>query len=150
MPHQINRKLCTLYRYVQSHCQHNRSSSKLHYEYKKCYWNARWTLPTHSKPTRNLLSPMKNGFRPFQSTTDNLVFLQHHIFQAFAKQHFLTTYFNYTKAFDTIQQANIVQQLLQLNISGKMTTFIQNFLLQSIFSVHTSNSRHYLLTKRVH
>ncbi len=91
--------------------------------------------------SRNLLTPVQHGFRPFRSTTDNLVFLQHQIHQAFAHQnHLLAIFFDFTKAFDTVRRDSIITQLLQWNIRGKMTTFIQNFLHERYFYVRIGDT----------
>ncbi|XP_072375293.1 uncharacterized protein [Diabrotica undecimpunctata] len=84
----------------------------------------------------NLIDAAQSKFRPNRSTMDNLELLQTEITQAISnKNDVITVVLDLESAFDTINTAAIIRKLEQLNLTGNIPTFINNFLQERSFKV---------------
>lgn len=90
--------------------------------------------------TRNLIAKEQCGFRKFHSTTDNLVYLENAIQNAFINQENLVAVsFDIEKAFDMTWRYGILQQIYEWGIRGNLPKFIESFLLERRFSVRVGD-----------
>ncbi|XP_072397974.1 uncharacterized protein [Diabrotica undecimpunctata] len=96
----------------------------------------------------NLIDAAQSKFRPNRSTMDNLELLQTKITQAISnKNDVITVALDLESALDTINTADIIRKLEQLNLTGNILTFINNFLQERSFKVvanEKTSTSHYL------
>lgn len=95
----------------------------------------RWILESE-----NLLNNAQCAFRPARSTTDQLLYLQHSINEAFSKKHrLLAVFFDCSRAFDLTWRYKILEKLHDWNFRGKLPMFIKNFLANRSFQTKIGN-----------
>jgi len=83
-----------------------------------------------------LITNMQSGFRKHKSTTDNLVWLETFIREAFVqKQHAVAIFFDLEKAYDTTWKHGIMKDLFDVGLCGRLPMFIQGFLQNRQFQV---------------
>ncbi|XP_072403074.1 uncharacterized protein [Diabrotica undecimpunctata] len=85
----------------------------------------------------NLIDAAQWGFRPNQSTMDNLVPLQTEIIQAVSNKttDVIIVALDLESAFDTINRAAVIRKLEQLNLTGNILIFKNNYLQERSFKV---------------
>ena len=79
----------------------------------------------------NLLTKKQSGFRPGDSTTNQLLYLLDEIHQAFAltsKDFVLSVFLDISKAFDKVWYDGLIFKLEQNGISGNILKLFQNYL----------------------
>ena len=79
----------------------------------------------------NLLNPNQSGFRPGDSTVNQLISITHTIFKAFDCNPFLdvrSVYLDISKAFDRVWHDGLIYKLKRCGVSGKLLSLIQSFL----------------------
>ena len=89
--------------------------------------------------TKNIITPYQHGFRQHHSTTDNLIFIESSICNAFYnKQHLIAVALDMEKAYDMLWRYRIIKILSELNIHGNMLHFITNFLKKRYINVRVN------------
>ena len=81
--------------------------------------------------TNNLITKNQSGFRPGDSTTNQLLYLVNEIHQAFEDQKFLevrAVFLDISKAFDKVWHDGLIFKLKQNGVSGSLLMFFQNYL----------------------
>ena len=81
--------------------------------------------------TNNLITKIQSGFRPGDSTTNQLLYLIDEIHQAFdCTESFevRAVFVNISKAFDKVWHEGLVSKLAQNGISGNLLKLFQNYL----------------------
>ena len=79
----------------------------------------------------NLITNNQSGFRPGDSTTDQLLYLVNEIHQAFENPKSLevrAVFLDISKAFDKVWHDGLIFKLMQNGISGSLLMFFQNYL----------------------
>ena len=79
----------------------------------------------------NILDPNQSGFRPCDSTINQLLTIVHSIFQAFDCNPTLevrSVYLDISKAFDRVWHKGLIYKLRRCGISGKLLTLFESFL----------------------
>ena len=79
----------------------------------------------------NLITKNQSGFRPGDSTTNQLLYLLDEIHQAFDSTKFLevrTVFLDISKAFDKVWHDGLIFKLEQNGISGNLLRLLQNYL----------------------
>ena len=79
----------------------------------------------------NLLNPNQSGFRPGDSTVNQLISITHTIFKAFDCNPSLdvrSVYLDISKAFDRVWHDGLIYKLKRCGVSGKLLSLIQSFL----------------------
>ena len=79
----------------------------------------------------NLLNPNQSGFRPGDSTVNQLISITHTIFKAFDCNPSLdvrSVYLDISKAFDKVWHNGLIYKLKRCGVSGKLLSLIQSFL----------------------
>ena len=94
----------------------------------------------------SIIKPYQSGFRTAHSTLDPLVSLQSDISLALIdKQYCIAIFLDITKAFDNVWHRGILDILHDMNMSGNLPRFIQDFLSGRTYQVkienHFSNSK---------
>ena len=100
--------------------------------------NARlsWHLETNM-----LLSDKQCGFRKGRSTTDHLVRFETFIREAFAKdKHVVAVFFDLEKAYDKTWKKGILRNLHEMDIRGRLATFVEGFLQHRTFAVRAGST----------
>ena len=81
--------------------------------------------------SQELLSPNQSGFRPGDSTVNQLLSIKHTIFKAFDCNPPLdvrSVYLDISKAFDRVWQDGLIYKLKRCGVSGQLLSLIQSFL----------------------
>ena len=81
--------------------------------------------------TNNLITKNQSGFRPGDSTTNQLLYLVNEIHQAFEDPKFLevrAVFLDISKAFDKVWHDGLIFKLKQNGVSGSLLMFFQNYL----------------------
>ena len=81
--------------------------------------------------TNNLISKNQSGFRPGDSTTNQLLYLLDEIHQAFDSTESLevrAVFLDISKAFDKVRHEGLIFKLEQNGVSGNMLKLFQNYL----------------------
>jgi len=87
-----------------------------------------------------LLDKHQSGFTPKRSTLDNLLRLSQEINDGFINDEFtVAIFFDLEKAFDKIHQGAIILKLQELNIKGRMLSFLTDFLNSRTFKIRLGN-----------
>ena len=95
-----------------------------------------WTLENMGS-----LNPSQYGFRPFRSTLDPLIQLDHDIRSAFSRRHMvLAVSFDLEKAYDTTWRRGILEEMHRIGLRGNLPTFISGLLSRRSFKVRVGNS----------
>ena len=90
--------------------------------------------------TNNKITPYQFGFRQHHSTIDALNYLTTNIQNAFAKnEHVVAIFFDLEKAFDTTWRQGLINNLLNMGLTGNIVYFLKNFLLNRSFKVKIGN-----------
>ena len=79
----------------------------------------------------SLLNPNQSGFRPGDSTVNQLLSIVHSIFTAFDCNPTLdvrSVYLDISKAFDRVWHQGLIYKLRRCGVSGKLLTLMQSFL----------------------
>ena len=79
----------------------------------------------------NLLNPNQSGFRPGDSTVNQLISITHTIFKAFDRNPSLdvrSVYLDISKAFGRVWHDGLIYKLRRCGVSGKLLSLIQSFL----------------------
>ena len=79
----------------------------------------------------NLLNPNQSGFRPGDSTVNQLISITYTIFKAFDCNPSLdvhSVYLDISKAFDRVWHDGLIYKLKRCGVSGKLLSLIQSFL----------------------
>ena len=82
--------------------------------------------------TNNLITKNQSGFRPGDSTTNQLLYLLDEIHQAFDSTKSFevrTVFLDISKAFDKVWHDGIIFKLEQNGISGNLLKLVQNYLI---------------------
>ena len=83
-----------------------------------------------------LLSSVQCGFRKRRSATDHLVCLETFVREAFVQQqHTVAVLFDLEKAYDTTSNCEIMEDLHDSSLRGRLPTFIEGFLKNRQFRV---------------
>ena len=92
--------------------------------------------------SNNHLLGFQSGFRSDLSTTDNLVRLKTFIRDTFIKKEHIVAlfFFNLEKAYDITWRYSILKDIHKLELSGRLPTFIENFLADSTMQVRVGSS----------
>ena len=86
--------------------------------------------------TTKLITEYQSGFRSQRSRMDQLILLEIFIREAsIKKEHLVAVFFDLEKAYDTTWKYDIVKDLKNLALEGRMPIFIQNFLQDRRFRV---------------
>lgn len=89
----------------------------------------------------NLLNKYQCGYRQHHSTIDQLIYLENAIQNTFIKrQHMVAVFFDLEKAFDKTWRYNILRQLHNWQIRGKLPNFLSSFLSTRSFQVRIGQS----------
>ena len=78
-----------------------------------------------------MLNPCQSGFRPGDSTINQLIFIVHSIFVAFDCSPPIdvrSVYLDISKAFDRVWHDGLIYKLRQTGVSGQLLSLIQSFL----------------------
>ena len=78
-----------------------------------------------------LLNPNQSGFRPSDSTVNQLISITHTIFKAFdcnPPQDVRSVYLDVSKAFDRVWHGGLIYKLKRCGVSGELLSLIQGFL----------------------
>ena len=81
--------------------------------------------------TNNLITKNQSGFRPGDSTTNQLLYLVNEIHQAFEDPNSLevrAVFLDISKAFDKVWHNGLIFKLKQNGICGSLLMFLQNYL----------------------
>ena len=79
---------------------------------------------------------MQSGYRPYRSTTDNLVYLETLLANTLVdNKHAIAVYFDLEKAYGTANPNIIIDALIKAGIRGKILVFLNNFLRNRRISV---------------
>ncbi|CAF3490192.1 unnamed protein product [Rotaria socialis] len=90
--------------------------------------------------TNNKITPYQFEFRQHHSTIDALNYLTTNIPNAFAKnEHVVAIFFDLEKAFDTTWRQGLINNLLNMGLTGNIVYFLKNFLLNHSFKVKIGN-----------
>ena len=79
----------------------------------------------------DLLNPNQSGFRPGDSTVNQLISITHTIFKAFycnPPLHVRSVYLDISKAFDRVWHDGLIYKLKRSGVSGSLLSLIQSFL----------------------
>ena len=79
----------------------------------------------------NLITNNQSGFRPDDSTTNQLVYLTNEIHEAFENSHsleFRAVFLDISKAFDKVWHEGLIFKLKQDGISGNLLNLFENYL----------------------
>lgn len=83
-----------------------------------------------------MLTELQSGFRKGRSTTDQLVRLESFVREAFVRgEHATAVFFDMEKAYDTTWKYGILKDLRDAGLTGRLATFISNFLSNRKFNV---------------
>ena len=83
-----------------------------------------------------LFSKHQSGFRQNRSTTDQIVRLESFIRDGLVRgHHVVSVFFDLEKAYDTTWKHGVLKDLYDSGLRGRLTLFIQNFLLDRVFRV---------------
>ena len=86
------------------------------------------------------LSPQQFGFRPGRTTIDPIAALTTDILNGFKERKTTTAvFFDLEKAFDTISRKTIISNLKEFGVTGKMLSFIHNYLKNRYIKVRIGN-----------
>ena len=80
---------------------------------------------------QNLLNPNQSGFRPSDSTVNQLLAITHEIFRSFDCNPSLevrSVFLDISKAFDKVWHQGLLFKLKSMGISGKLYSLIENYL----------------------
>ena len=90
--------------------------------------------------SNNILTEYQSGFRRQRNTTDQLVRLESYIREAFVRQeHVVSVFFDLEKAYDTTWKYDILRDLFDARLRGRMPDFISNFLADRSFRVRVGS-----------
>ena len=81
--------------------------------------------------TNNLITPNQSGFRPGDSTTNQLLYLINEIHKSFDNPNSLevrAVFLDMSKAFDKVWHSGLIFKLKQNGISGKLLSLIEDYL----------------------
>ena len=84
--------------------------------------------------SHELLNPNQSGFRPSDSTVNQLISITYAIFKAFKRStvipppHVRSVYRDISKAFDRVWHEGLVYKLKRSGVSGQFLSLIQSFL----------------------
>ena len=79
----------------------------------------------------NLLNPNQSGFRPGDSTINQLLSITHSVFEAFDCNPTLevrSVYLDISKAFDRVWHEGLIYELKRCGVSGNLLLLLQSFL----------------------
>ena len=82
--------------------------------------------------SNELLNPNQSGFRPGDSTVNQLIFITHTIFKAFDCNPPLdvrSVYLDISKAFDRVWHDGLIYKLKRCGVSGQLLSLTQSFLM---------------------
>ena len=97
---------------------------------------------SHYLETNDLLTIHQSGFRKNRSTIDQIIKLQNDIKKAkHQHKHLLAVFLDFEKAFDLMWTDGLLFKLKQFNITGKMFTWIKNFLQNRTMRVKINNTK---------
>jgi len=89
--------------------------------------------------SNKLLTSVQCGFHKHRSTTDHLVCLETFVREAFVQQqHCVAVFFDLEKAYDTMWEYGIMQDLHDAGLRGRLPLFIEGFLSNRQFQVRLS------------
>lgn len=89
---------------------------------------------TWNLETKNLITNFQTGFRKRRNTTSHLVQLETYIREAFIEKiHLIGNFSELEKAYEKTQRYRIMQNLKEMGIKGRLSTFIQNLLANRSF-----------------
>ena len=87
-----------------------------------------------------ILTEYQSGFRKHRSTTDQLVRLESYIREAFVRrEHVVSVFFDLEKAYDTTWKYDILRDLHDAGLRGRMPEFIGKFLTDRSFHVRVGS-----------
>ena len=101
--------------------------------------------------SRGILSNNQAGFRPGRCTTDQLLKLvqeaSDNIHEKPRGRGTITTFFDYSKAYDTVWRDGLLYKMIQNNIPYKYVRYVRHFLSgrKTVVSVNNTNSKQFLL-----
>ena len=91
--------------------------------------------------SNNHISRFQSGFRSDRSTTENLVKLETFIRDALIKkEHVVALFFDLEKTYNTTWRYGILKDIHKLGLRGRLSTFIENFLLDRAMQVPVGSS----------
>ena len=86
--------------------------------------------------SNNLITKNQSGFRPGDSTTNQLLGLINEIHKSFEKRHEVRAIFlDISKAFDKVWHQGLLFKLKQNGITGKSLYFFENYLTNRCYKV---------------
>ena len=88
-----------------------------------------------------LFNPFQSGFRKNRNTQDHLFRLQNDIQNALnINSKTVTIFLDIEKAYDMLWREGLLYKILQINITGKMFNWVQDFLKNRLFQVKIKNT----------
>ena len=89
----------------------------------------------------NLISPVQSGFRSEHSTNDNLFRLESCIRDAFVKkEHIVAVFFDLEKAYDANWKYDILRDLHEFGVMGRLANFLESFLANRSIQVRVGST----------
>ena len=98
---------------------------------------------------KSVITPTQCGAEKGRSTLDSLTQLEEHIRRGFTeKKPTVAIFFDVQKAYDTTWKHLILKKIKEVNIKGKLPTFIQNFMNNRTFQIRMDNTYSEILTQQ--
>ena len=89
----------------------------------------------------SLIAEAQSGFRKVRSTMDHLVRFEIFVREGFLnREHAVSIFFNLEKAYDTTWKYGILKNLHDMDLRGRLPSFIQNFLSEKKFQFRVGTS----------
>ena len=82
--------------------------------------------------SHDLLNPNQSGFRPGDSTVNQLISITHSIYKAFdcnSPRDVRSVYLDISKAFDRVWRGGLIHKLKRCGVSGKLLSLLESFLM---------------------